>query len=151
LSITSRMRRTRRYSLQIKDAQGSIVLAAVAVWDGHDRRAAVAKILRLDGVLEAPAFPSLRSGEDVATNLERMAASFTTSAKKKPRALRPGRFVDRGRLDHRRAKNTSATTRAAVPGTRQRRGSVATTHATIKWADQPRVVIQLSLAAFPPI
>jgi hypothetical protein len=81
------MRKTRRYSLKIKDAQGSIVLAAVAVWDGHDRRAAVAKILRLDGVLEAPAFPSPRSGEDVATNLERMAASFviTTPAKKKPR------------------------------------------------------------------
>lgn len=83
------MRRTRRYSLKIKDAQGSIVLAAVAVWDGHDRRAAVAKILRLDGVLEARSFPSQRSGEDVATNIdvERMATSFviTTPAKKKPR------------------------------------------------------------------
>jgi hypothetical protein len=82
------MRRTRRYSLKIKDAKGSIVLAAAAVWDGHDRRAAVAKILRLDGVLEAPS-PSQRSGEDVATNLdvERMAASFaiTAPAKKKPR------------------------------------------------------------------
>ena len=83
------MRKTRRYSLKIKDAQGSIVLAAVAVWDGHDRRAAVAKILRLDGVLEAPSFQSQRSGEDVATNIdvERMAASFaiTTPARKKPR------------------------------------------------------------------
>jgi hypothetical protein len=83
------MRRTRRYSLQIKDAKGSIVFATAAFWDGHDRRAAVAKILRLDGVLEAPSFPSQRSGEDVATNLdvERMAASFaiTTPAKKKPR------------------------------------------------------------------
>ena len=83
------MRRTRRYSLQIKDAQGSIVLAVAAVWDGHDRRAAVAKILQLDGVLEAPSFPSQRSGEDVATNIdvERMAASLAipTSAKKKPR------------------------------------------------------------------
>jgi methylmalonyl-CoA mutase cobalamin-binding subunit len=83
------MRKTRRYSLQIKDAKGSIVFATAAVWDGHDRRAAVAKILRLDGVLEAPSFPSQRSGEDAATNLdvERMAASFTiaTAAKKKPR------------------------------------------------------------------
>ena len=81
------MRRTRRYSLKIKDAKGSIVFAAAAVWDGDDWRVAVAKILRLDGVLEAPAFPNPRSGEDVATNLERMAASFavTTPAKKKPR------------------------------------------------------------------
>jgi len=83
------MRRTRRYSIEIKDAEGSIVFATAAVWDGDDRRAAVAKILRLDGVLEVPSFPSQRSGEDVATNLdvERMAASFaiTTPAKKKPR------------------------------------------------------------------
>jgi hypothetical protein len=83
------MRKTRRYSLKIKDAKGSIVFATAAVWDGHDRRAAVAKILRLDGVLEAPSFPSHWSGQDVATNLniERMAASFaiTTPAKKKPR------------------------------------------------------------------
>ena len=35
---------------------------------------------------------------------------------------------------YRRAKNTSATTRAAVPATRQRRGRVATTHATISAA-----------------
>jgi hypothetical protein len=83
------MRKTRRYSLKIKDAQGSIVLAAVAVWDGHDRRAAVAKILRLDGVLAAPLLSEPALGEDVATNLdvERMAASFaiTAPAKKKPR------------------------------------------------------------------
>jgi hypothetical protein len=64
------MRKTRRYSLKIKDAQGSIVLAAVAVWDGHDRRAAVAKILRLDGVLEAPLLSEAALGEDVATNLD---------------------------------------------------------------------------------
>jgi hypothetical protein len=83
------MRKTRRYSLRIKDAKGSIVFATAAVWDGTDRRAAVAKILRLDGVLEAPSFPSQRSGEDLATNIdvERMAASFaiTAPAKKKPR------------------------------------------------------------------
>jgi len=83
------MRKTRRYSLKIKDAKGSIVFATAAFWDGHDRRAAVAKILRLDGVLEAPSFPSQRSAEDVATNIdvERMAASFaiTAPAKKKPR------------------------------------------------------------------
>jgi hypothetical protein len=75
------MRRTRRYSLQIKDAKGSIVFAAAAVWDGDDWRVAVAKILRLDGVLEAPSFPDYR--QYAATNL---AGSFaiTPPAKKKP-------------------------------------------------------------------
>jgi hypothetical protein len=80
------MRRTRRYSLQIKDAKGSIVFAAAAVWDGDDWRVAVAKILRLDGVLEAP---STDHRQYAATDLdvERMAASFAiaTAAKKKPR------------------------------------------------------------------
>jgi methylmalonyl-CoA mutase cobalamin-binding subunit len=83
------MRKKPRYWIEIKDAKGSILLAAAAVWDGHDRRAAVAKILRLDGVLEAPSFPSQRSGEEVAANIdvERMAASFAITApgKKKPR------------------------------------------------------------------
>ena len=56
-SFTSHMRKPRRYSITIKDAEGSIVFATAAVWDGDDRRAAVAKILRLDGVIEAPCFP----------------------------------------------------------------------------------------------
>jgi hypothetical protein len=46
-------------------------------------------MLRLDGVLEPPSFPSRCSGQDVATNIdvERMAASFAiaTPAKKTPR------------------------------------------------------------------
>ena len=83
------MRKPRRYSLKIKDAKGSIVFATAAFWDGPDRRAAVAKILRFDGVLEAPSFSSQRSGEHLATNIdiERMAAPFaiTAPAKKKPR------------------------------------------------------------------
>ena len=81
------MRRTRRYSLQIKDAKGSIVFAAAAVWDGDDRRVAVAKILRLDGVLEAPTFPDHRQYAATDLDVERMAASFAiaTAAKKKPR------------------------------------------------------------------
>jgi hypothetical protein len=83
------MRKPRRYSLKIKDAKGSIVFATAAFWDGPDRRAAVAKILRLDGVLEAPSFSSQRSGEHLATNIdvERITASFaiSTPAKKKPR------------------------------------------------------------------
>lgn len=45
--------RTRRYSIEIKDAKGRSVLFTVADWDEGDRRAAVAHILRLDGVLEA--------------------------------------------------------------------------------------------------
>jgi hypothetical protein len=83
------MRKTRRYWIEIKDAKGSIVFATAAVWDGDDRRAAVAKILRLNGVLEPPSLPSHRLGQDVATNIdvERMSTSFviTTPAKKKPR------------------------------------------------------------------
>jgi len=71
----------------VKDAKGSVVLATAAVWDGDDRHAAVAKILRLDGVVEAPCFPD--HCQDVASilDVERMTASFATtaSAKKKPR------------------------------------------------------------------
>jgi hypothetical protein len=80
------MRGTRRYSLQIKDAKGSIVFAAAAVWDGDDWRVAVAKILRLDGVLEAPS-PDHRQYAATDLDVERMAASFAiaTAAKKKPR------------------------------------------------------------------
>jgi hypothetical protein len=69
--------------------RSKIVLATAAVWDGDDRRAAVAKILRLDGVVEAPCFPVHCSSQDVASilDVERMAASFATTAlaKKKPR------------------------------------------------------------------
>jgi hypothetical protein len=81
------MRKLRRYSIAIKDAKGSVVLATGAAWDGDDRRAAVAKILRLDGVVEVPCFPD--HCQDVAStlNVERMSASFATTAlaKKKPR------------------------------------------------------------------
>ena len=86
-TFTSHMRKTRRYWIEIKDAKGSIVFATAALWDGHNRRAAVAKMLRFDGVLEPPSFPS--SVQDVATNIdiESMAASLAiaTPAKKTPR------------------------------------------------------------------
>jgi hypothetical protein len=79
----------RRYLIEIKDAKGAVLFCAAAYWGGDDRRAAVAKILQLDGVLEAPSSPSQRSGHDVAKNIgvERMAASFAIAppAKKKPR------------------------------------------------------------------
>jgi hypothetical protein len=81
------MRKPSRYSITIKDAKGSIVFATAAVWDGDDRRAAIAELLRLDGVVEAPYYPVHR--QDVASifDVERMAASFATSAptKKKSR------------------------------------------------------------------
>jgi len=74
------MRRPGRYSITIKGAKGSIVFATAAVWDGDGRRAAVAKLLRLDGVVEVPCFPVHR--QDVASifDVERMAASFATAA-----------------------------------------------------------------------
>jgi len=78
-----------RYWIEIKDAKGSIILSAAAVWDGRHRRAAVAKILRLDGVLEPLSYLIRGSGQDTATNfdVEKMAASFAvaTPARKKPR------------------------------------------------------------------
>ena len=37
----------RRYSIEIKDAKGSIVFSAVACWDDKDKRLALAQIERL--------------------------------------------------------------------------------------------------------
>ena len=37
----------RRYSIEIKDAKGSIVFAATASWDDKDKRGALAQIERL--------------------------------------------------------------------------------------------------------
>ena len=37
----------RRYSIEIKDAEGSIVFSAVACWDDKDKRLALAQIERL--------------------------------------------------------------------------------------------------------
>ena len=39
--------RARRYSIEIKDAEGSVVFRAVACWDGKDKRIALAQITRL--------------------------------------------------------------------------------------------------------
>jgi hypothetical protein len=72
------MRKPSRYSITIKDAKGSIVFATAAVWDGDDRRAAIAKLLRLDGVVEAPCYPIHRQASIF--DVERMAASFATTA-----------------------------------------------------------------------
>jgi hypothetical protein len=77
------MRIPGRYSTTIKDAKGSIVFATAAVWDGDDRRATVANLLRLDGVVEAPRF--LVHRQDVASifDVERMAAFFAAAAPRK--------------------------------------------------------------------
>jgi hypothetical protein len=81
------MRKSHRYAIAIKDAKGSIVFAMVAVWDGDDRRAAVAKILRLDGVVEAPCFPVHCQDVALIVDVERMAAAsaITAPEKKTPR------------------------------------------------------------------
>jgi hypothetical protein len=57
------MARTRRYSIEIKDANGKSVLFTTVHWDEEDRRGAVAQILRLNGVPEAydPAEPTLKA------------------------------------------------------------------------------------------
>jgi len=39
--------RTRRYSIEIKDAEGSVVFRAVASWDDKDKRIAIGRIIRL--------------------------------------------------------------------------------------------------------
>jgi hypothetical protein len=54
------MARTRRYSIEIKDANGKSVLFTTVHWDEEDRRAAVAQILRLDGVPEVYDFAEPR-------------------------------------------------------------------------------------------
>jgi hypothetical protein len=39
--------RTRRYSIEIKDAEGSVVFRAVACWDDKDKRITIGRIIRL--------------------------------------------------------------------------------------------------------
>lgn len=39
--------RARRYSIEIKDDEGSVVFCAVACWDDKDKRSAVGRITRL--------------------------------------------------------------------------------------------------------
>jgi hypothetical protein len=79
--------RTHRYSIEIKDAKGSVVLSTAAVWDEHDRRIAIARILRLDGVLDANLCSETLVRQYVRQDSEGMVASLTniTPAKKKPR------------------------------------------------------------------
>ena len=39
--------RVRRYSIEIRDAEGSVVFCAVACWDDKDKRIAIGQITRL--------------------------------------------------------------------------------------------------------
>jgi len=39
--------RARRYSIEVKDAEGSVVFCAVACWDDKDKRSAIGRITRL--------------------------------------------------------------------------------------------------------
>jgi hypothetical protein len=39
--------RTRRYSIQIKDPEGSVVFCGIASWDDQDKRIAIGRITRL--------------------------------------------------------------------------------------------------------
>ena len=61
-----------RYSIEIKDAEGRSVLFTVADWDEDERRAAIARLLRLDGVLEANSSsepePAPKLGKDISTS-----------------------------------------------------------------------------------
>jgi hypothetical protein len=42
--------RARRYSIEIKDSNGSLLFSTVAYWDDKDRRIALAQITHLAGV-----------------------------------------------------------------------------------------------------
>jgi hypothetical protein len=58
--------RTHRYSIEIKDAKGQSVLFTAADWNKYDLRVAVARILRLDGVIEPLLFsePGSSTGKE---------------------------------------------------------------------------------------
>jgi hypothetical protein len=58
--------RTHRYSIEIKDAKGQPVLFTAADWNKYDLRVAVARILRLDGVIEPLLFsePGSSTGKE---------------------------------------------------------------------------------------
>jgi hypothetical protein len=59
-------KRNRRYSIEIKDDRGVSVFFTAVDWSDEERRAAVAQILRLDGVPEVHGFsePSLKAKRD---------------------------------------------------------------------------------------
>ena len=64
--LPMRKPRPQRYSIEIKDAKGQSLLFAAADWNKDDLRVAVARILRLDGVIEPLLFsePGSSSGKE---------------------------------------------------------------------------------------
>ena len=56
--------RAGRYSIQIRDAQGSVLFSAIAHWDARDKRIALAQIMRLAGLPE----PNVYSGPELDTS-----------------------------------------------------------------------------------
>ena len=81
----SQMRKGRRYSIQVRDSKGSIIFTTTAIWEEDNRRIAIAKISRLDGVIEAPSSSVRSPDQDLAMNLEAASFAVSTPAKKKPR------------------------------------------------------------------
>ena len=53
--------RTRRYSIEIQDAEGSVVFCTVAYWDDKDERTALAQITRLAQLPEVNFYAEPRS------------------------------------------------------------------------------------------
>ena len=58
-------KRIRRYLIDVKDATGQSIIFTAAYWSEQERRAAIAQILRLDGVPDVYGFsePKLKRGE----------------------------------------------------------------------------------------
>jgi hypothetical protein len=79
------MPRTRaaRYSIQIKDAEGSIVFSALAFWDDKDKRLALAQITNL-AQLPAVSFYTGPVHEPGSANSKRQPKSGTGRTRREP-------------------------------------------------------------------
>jgi len=73
--------RVRRYSIEIRDAEGSVVFCAVACWDDKDKRIAIDRITRLAQLPE------------VSFYTEPALAPQSDNSKRRPRRL-PGSRVE---------------------------------------------------------
>jgi hypothetical protein len=76
-----RTRTERRYSIEIKDAKGSVVFRALACWDDKNKRIALAQIERLAGLPEVSFY----------TEPELAPQSGYSDRRRKPGTGRPGR------------------------------------------------------------
>jgi hypothetical protein len=78
------MLRARRYAIEIKDAEGSIVFSAVALWDDKDKRGALAQIERL-AQLPKVSFYTGPVHEPDSSNSKRQPSSGTGRVRREPR------------------------------------------------------------------